>query len=73
MIYLHSQLMDIVNAGGSIVIDMKKHLFLYNQIYDLAAMAARSGAKITIKNSNFLTNQMTDIAEVGKGNVIFEL
>lgn len=73
MIYLQSQLKEIVSAGGSVVIDMNQQLFLFNQILELAEIASQSRAKITIKNPTLLTSQMTDIARAGDGSIIFEL
>lgn len=74
MILLPQTLLQIVRAGGSLVIDLKKQTLLPQTLVELARTAAESGATITIKNPNFLLPQtMIEIALAGKGKVVFEL
>lgn len=73
MIYLPSQLNQIVSVGGGVVIDMNKQLFIYSSILELALLANSTGAKIIIKNPRFLPSQMVEIARAGGNSVIFEL
>lgn len=74
MILLPQILLQIVQAGGSLVIDLKKQILLPQTLMELAKAAAASGATITIKNPNFLLPQiMVNIALAGRGKIVFEL
>ena len=61
------QLIQIVSAGGSIVIDNKP----VDQLVTIVAAAARAGAQVTIKG-NKPTDQLVQIARAGNGNVVFD-
>jgi 3-deoxy-D-manno-octulosonic acid (KDO) 8-phosphate synthase len=74
MIYLPQTLLDIVNSGGGLIIDLNKQTFLPQTLIKIAQAAKISGAIIIIKNPKFLLPQtMQQIARAGSGRVIFEL
>ena len=65
------QLVQIVASGGGIEIDAI-HV-QPDQIVEFAATAARSNARIVVKNASRLTqSDLLLIAEKGNGNVFFE-
>ena len=71
---LPQTMLEIVKAGGGLIIDLKKQAILPLTLLGLAKAAAISGANITIKNPNFLLPQyLKAIALAGKGRVTFEL
>jgi len=74
MILLTQTLIQIVQAGGGVVIDLNKQMYLPQTLIQVAQAAANSGATVTIKNPNFLLPQtMIQIAQAGRGKVIFEI
>lgn len=71
---LPQTMLEIVKAGGGLIIDLKKQIILPQTLLMLARAAAVSGANITIKNPNFILPQsLKTIALAGKGRVTFEL
>lgn len=74
MILLPQSIMDIVSAGGGITINLKKQILLPQVMMDIAAIAARSGAKVTFKTDGaiLLPQTMIEVAAVGRGNVVFD-
>ncbi len=71
---LPQTMLEIVEARGGLIIDLKKQAILPQTLLVLAKAAAVSGANITIKNPNFLLPQhLKTIALVGRGRVTFEL
>ena len=74
MILLPQTLLQIVQAGGSLIIDLKKQILLPQTLMQLARAASVSGATITIKNpSGLLPQTMVVIARAGEGKIVFEL
>ena len=74
MILLPQTLIQIVQAGGGVVIDLNKHTYLPQTLIQVAQAAANSGATVLIKNPNFLLPQtMIQIAQAGRGKVTFEI
>ena len=75
MILLPQTIIDIVAAGGGIIIDLNKQIILPETMLDIAAVAAHSGAKVTFRiGSKIIPPQtMLDIAAVGRGNVTFDI
>lgn len=71
---LPQTMLQIVQAGGSLIIDLKKEAILPQTLVQLAEAAAVSGASITLKNLDFILPQtLQKIAVAGKGRVTFEL
>ena len=71
---LPQTLKAIVANGGGLVIDLDKQVLLPQTLIELAALAAQSGATITIKNPKFLLpDTLKRIAVAGGGNVVFEI
>ena len=65
------QLLEILSAGGGIIIDASKTT---EQLVRLAAAAAHAGALMIVKNAGTkTTQQLVEIAASGKGRVIFDL
>ena len=62
------QLVQIVAAGGNIIISSKST----DQLVKIVTAAARSGAHVTIKG-NKSTDQLVRIARAGEGHVTFDL
>lgn len=67
-------IIQIVAAGGGIIIDLNKQVFLPDALVRIAAVAGASGAKVTIRNiDSLLPDTIIRIAAAGRGNVVFEL
>lgn len=75
MILLTQTMIQIVAAGGGLVIDLEKHMMLSETMIQIAAMAGRSGALVTFKIGNraILSETMLQIAAAGRGRVIFDI
>jgi len=72
---LPDTIIQIVAAGGGVIMDLNKQAFLPDILIKIAAVAGASGAKVTIKNIGnlLLPDTIIRIAAVGRGNVVFEL
>jgi antitoxin (DNA-binding transcriptional repressor) of toxin-antitoxin stability system len=64
-----SEIISIVAAGGSIIINQKKTTA---DLISIAAVAKKSGAKLIMKQKK-TTSDMISIAKAGGGNVSFEI
>lgn len=65
------QIVQIVAAGGGVIVDSSK---MTEQLVEIAAAAARSGALVIVKGADSkMTDQLVQIAAAGKGRVIFDL
>jgi len=65
------QLIQIVTAGGGIIIDGSQPI---DELVQIAAAAAGSGATVIIKNADAkTTHRLTEVAAAGRGNVIMDL
>ncbi len=74
MMLLPQTMLEIVQAGGGLIIDLKTQAILPQTLLNLARAAAISGASITIKNPRFILPQnLKAIAAAGRGRVIFEM
>jgi hypothetical protein len=72
MAKLTDHIVDIVRAGGSVVIDAGGRM--NDQLVTIAQAAAVSGATVTIRNAGSkVTEQLVAIAQAGKGRVVFDL
>ncbi len=66
-----SLIVDIVRAGGGVIIDADK---AGSQLVEIAAAASKSDATVIVKNAHKkATSQLVAIAVAGKGKVIFDL
>jgi len=64
------QLLQIVTAGGGIIIDGSQPI---DELVQIAAAASGSGATVIIKNADTkTTHRLTEISAAGRGNVILE-
>nr|WP_294475440.1 hypothetical protein [uncultured Bacteroides sp.] len=69
---LTSEIISIINAGGSIKIDCKSKLT--SEIIGMAEAASKKGTTLICANAGCkLTSDLIKIAEAGKGQVILEL
>lgn len=69
---LTSEIISIINAGGSIKIDCKSKLT--SEIVCMAEAASKKGTTLICANAGGkLTSELIKIAEAGKGHVLFEL
>jgi aspartokinase len=65
------QIVQIVAAGGGVIVDSSK---MTEQLIEIAATAARSGALVIVRGAGSkMTDQLVQIAAAGKGRVIFDL
>jgi hypothetical protein len=65
------QLIQIVTAGGGVIIDGSQTI---NELVQIAAAASGSGATVIIKNAGAqTTRRLTEISAAGRGNVILDL
>ena len=65
------QLIQIVAAGGGVIIDGSQTI---NELVQIAAAASGSGATVIIKNADAqTTRRLTEISAAGRGNVILDL
>ncbi|MCD9483201.1 hypothetical protein GLP25_08355 [Photobacterium phosphoreum] len=62
------QLVEIVSAGGNVIVGSKP----VEQLIVLVTAAAKTNAQVTIKASKSV-EQLVSIAKAGNGNVTFDL
>ena len=65
------QIIQIVSAGGGVIIDGSQPI---DELVQIAAAASGSGATVIIKNADEKTTlRLTEIGAAGQGNVILDL
>lgn len=75
MILLPQTMIQIVAAGGGLIIDLEKQIILPEIMIQIAAAASRSGAHVTFKigKTIMIPQTMTQVAAAGRGQVIFDV
>lgn len=69
---LTSEIISILNAGGSIKINCKSKLT--SELINMATAASKNNVTLICTNAGSkLTSELISIASAGKGHVIFEL
>lgn len=65
------QIIQIVAAGGGVIVDASK---MTDQLIQIASTASRSGSLVIVKGAGKkMTDQLIQVASAGKGRVIFDL
>ncbi len=66
------QIIQVIQAGGGVVIDAKSKMT--EQLVEIASAAAQANVVVILKNSESkMTEHLVRIAQAGKGKVLFEI
>lgn len=75
MILLEQTFIQIVSAGGGLVISLEKQMLTVDSMVRIAAAAGHSGASVTFRLGKrvLIPEKMIQIAAAGRGRVIFDI
>lgn len=72
---LPQSMIQIVAAGGGLIINLEKQMLLPDTMIQIAAAASHSNAVVTFKlgKTILLPQTMIQIAAAGRGQIIFDI
>ena len=75
MIIMPQTFIQIVAAGGGMIIDLEKNILFPDTMIRIASAAAHSGAKVTFRvgRTIVMPDTMVKVAVAGRGNVVFDV